>query len=814
MAKKKHNQKIAPASAKKAPEPHKNTPASVEVRKRPWALYADGVLMLVFLFVNNWIFKLDIQFYFAIGAAAIFFVTMLGKGSWKLLFSKITTILIVLLAQCLLYFVGLFYAAYAKFALQQFFLNTGALFVFATAYISVLRQEINTEKLMSIFSAAVVVAALVSIELATSNYLGGFFRWLGNFLKAQVPADYGAFEVNTRITTVLGTPNVFAPLCVFAMFMSLWICGEAGQRSRKSLLQMTLALISGTAFILCFSLGTILAYIVMLVAYMILVAKKDKGAQLLRHIFGIAASLIIASLVYAVRSHGILPLAAVVALSLLAAFAYAWIKPVKRADLQVKKSGTSARWAVTAGIVAVCAGVVLLALFLRGDYSMAAGAAFKRAVPLKPGTYSLQATFGGQNADSAVTVDISSMSYAEAALKTNTPLLSQQVKQEKPVQFTVPDASAAVFVNIKADIDLILTSANLSGDGTSVDLPLHYKILPEFIVNRLQGLWVNDNAIQRFVFYRDGLRLSMKSPVVGLGGGAFEGGVLSVSDYYYTTKHSHNEFIERFIDGGIIGFLLFAALPAAVFRALGKSRKNEKLRGIVPLLFAFMTMLFLHAFIEVDFLMIGYRIGSALLFALVAALCGEEFKLSSRVKTAARYTFAGTFAVTVLLSAGHYFGVKTLEWNPSLESIDSGIWMDPFNSMDYKLSYVLSTGGATDPRVVRTRDKYLKSISGNSVGADALAEYYLTKTADALQGVKEAELYVRQNRVDPKAWNSVASLYLSVLSTAQPGSDTALIVKASVKSLDAYLNELNSTLPMKITPDQTLYAALRAAAGI
>jgi len=463
---------------------------------------------------------------------------------------------------------------------------------------------------------------------------------------------------------------------------------------------------------------------------------------------------------------------------------------------------------------ALCAVVVVvLALTLRGDYALKTGASFRRAVALKPGTYSLRLDFGGEDAGATATVDISSMSYAEAALKVKTPLLNQQVTSGQEAQFTVPEESAAVFVHVTANTDLVTTNAAITGGAAAVNLPLKYRILPEFVVHRLQGLWVNDNAIQRFIFFRDGIRLGLKSPVFGLGGGAFEGALQSVNDYYYTTKHVHNEPIQRFIDGGIIALVLFLALPVAVFRSLAGARKSGKLRRYYPLLFACMTMIFLHALIEVDFLMIGFRAGASLLFALTAALCGDEMPAGAPAGKAARAASVFVFASALLLALGRYSADAMFRRHPTLESADTAVWMDPFNSADYKLSFIMATRETTDPRAAANREKYLKSMENTVVGADLLAEYYLTSTTDAIKGTEKAEAYIRENRSNVQAWNAILSLYKAVLDGVDPLSDTALIVKASFRNLSRYLDELNGTLPIKITPDKGLYDDLMSAAG-
>lgn len=765
----------------------------------PWALFADCMLMLVFIFSNGWKFRLDVQLYFVISAAVIFIIQMFRKENRNRLFSRISLILVVILAQCLLYFVGLFYAYYPKFALQEFFMNVGSLFVFATAYVSFLRNEINFRRLVLIISAVIAFASLASIELATSGFLHRLFVNIAGLLNAQIADGYGAFETNTRITTVLGAPNVFAPMTVLAMFGSLWTCGRAGEREKSSFIHMSLAVVNGIAFVLCFSLGTILCYGAAFLIYIIATDKENRGTHLLRHLYCVFLSLIGAGLVFALRNLSILPLASTVLLSFLAAFVYTRLKLGKLPALKCK------RGIITAAVV-ICTGAIVIAASLHGPYFMTEGASFNRAVALKPGTYTIR--ISADRPDAPLKVNLSSQSYTEAALKVKTPIKNAELQSGETIDFTVPEGSAAVFFTISATNDLVLTDVVITGGNTLLNLPLRYKLLPEFIVNRLQGLWVNDNAIQRFIFFRDGIRLGMRSPIIGLGGGAYEGGVFSVADYYYQTKHVHNEFIQRYIDGGLLGLLLFAALPFALFRTLYKARYNEKAKPYFVFLFACMSMIFLHSLLEVDFLMVGYRIVSMVLFGGVAALGEDTIVIRNHAKTAIKASFVLTVVVTVLLSFGRYFANKAIDKTRTLEAVQDAIWMDYFNKTDYMLIFLLNTTALSDPYTVDIQNKYLSSLDNQIVGADAVAQIYLTgNQPDGVKGTSAAELFIRENRVKPDAWNAIFSLYISVLNAGVDRATSDAIIGSGCRLLD-YLDELNNTLPLEIMPDSALLSML------
>lgn len=807
------------AAAKRKPSSGKNT-GSVKAgndkpgvhnhgteRSRPWALLAICVFMLFLLLSDNWRFEISSQFVFAVGSCIIFTFTFMFKENRQVLSKKIPVLMIVLTAQCALYFISLFYAAYPKFALGQFYLNTGALLIFAAAYVSLARSTLNIKAILKLLSCFIAAACLINIELAT----GGLLRFLAELpaflLKATIPVNYGVFETNTRITTTLGVPNVFAPIAVFGMFISIWNFGKPEERSKRSFIYLALAIISGTAFVLCFSIGTILSYAVAFVVFFMITAKGDRAGQLLVHLFCLAVSLLGASVVFALRDVPFLPILTVLIVSFGASLIYTRIKPIRLPAI-----GARTKRMLFAGAAAVLIAFGICALLLTGPCSLSRAEGFRRAVALQPGDYSFTASYDSAAPDAAVTVEISSMSYAEAALKERTILATAKLRSGEAVSFSVPQSAAAVFVNVSAGGSLRVTDAVIQDGSTVKHLPLRYLLLPEFIVNRLQGLWVNDNAMQRFIFFRDGIRIGLKSPVFGLGGGAFEGAIHGVSDYYYETRHSHNEYIERFAEGGILGAALFVGFTVFVFRGFLKARRKDKANPMLPLLMALMVMIFIHAFLEVDFLLGSFRIASAVLFALAAAAGDDVLEPGKKTRIGMKTAVVLLASGAAVLAAGQYIAKKTLDNDPSLQSLQAAITYDPMNRSDYKLSYLLSTQSSDKQLVNETQEKYLNSMENSVVGYEARAQFLLLKASpDYDRGIAYAEAYIRLSRVKPEAWDTIFSLYNTVLE--QKADDAAVTAKltSAIGALCDYLQELNKTLPKNIETELAAYSYQRAA---
>ncbi len=782
---------------------------SQDIISRPRAfspeLLLSGALFLFLVAANNWSFRYDLSLPLALGALLILIIALFHHENRKHLFGDVSPVVLLLLAQCFLYFAGMFYGTYPKFALNAFFLNAGGLAVFIVLYAAFRRDGAEIGKITLFFSACIAVASLLSMELATSRYLLGPLQGIAGLVGAQVPADFAIFESNTRMTSVIGNPNVFAQITVLGMFAALWNAGGPGSRSRRSVFSMGLALVCGTAFVLCFSLGTILAYGAALVLALIFSRREDRIALFVSNFYCMAVSLAGAAVFFALRGKGVLPLLAALVLSLLFAYGYAYLrKPERLPALKAGRTGILI-------LCAACAALLLAAALLKGAYSLDAGGTFRRAAALSSGEYSLELTLDGAQEDSPVTVEISSMSYAEAALKEKTVLASGKLRSGEKLVFQVPEGSAAVFFQMTADGALTVTEAAVTGGNTVRRLPLRYLLVPEFIVNRLQGIWVNDNAIQRFIFFRDGLRLAKLSPVLGRGGGAFEGELFGVADYYYETRHVHNEFIQRLIDGGIVGLVLFAGFAALEIRALFKLRRSERTKRLFPFLAAGLFMIFLHCLLEVDFMMPSYRIVSAVPLALAAASYEERFVPGKKAKIAAGTAFSLLFLLTAALALGRTVALSLYAGQQSLAALETANAVDPFDGDDYKLTYLLSTMDSANPSVLYRSSRYLASLEKDNTCAETafyLARYYLTKPAPDLEdGVRNAEWYVRSKRVDPSAWDNVFLLYNNAL---EGGSADRRQLAASMEELCAYLTELNGTLPQKVNPSLAVYSCLRA----
>ena len=158
--------------------------------------------------------------------------------------------------------------------------------------------------------------------------------------------------------------------------------------------------------------------------------------------------------------------------------------------------------AMTTVILVLLAGFVVAAYHMTGPVRLTAGESLNRAAYPAPGSYTLSAV-GGEG----VQVSIRSQNKHETMMHTHTELYSGALNE---AQFTVPEDSMVVYFVLTAKQDTRLEQVLYSGDAGQGSLPLNYLLLPDFISNRLQGLFANQNAIQRTVFFNDGMKVFWK----------------------------------------------------------------------------------------------------------------------------------------------------------------------------------------------------------------------------------------------------------------------------------------------------------------
>ena len=104
----------------------------------------------------------------------------------------------------------------------------------------------------------------------------------------------------------------------------------------------------------------------------------------------------------------------------------------------------------------------------------------------------------------------------------------------------------------------------------------------KYPLGRIQTLRSEGNVVQRLVYVKDAMQLFRRSPVVGLGMGAFENGIYNVQSYHYETKYVHNHYVQTMVDTGVIGLALWPCVWVCTVTFTGPSASTRSVYSPAP----------------------------------------------------------------------------------------------------------------------------------------------------------------------------------------------------------------------------------------
>lgn len=395
---------------------------------------------------------------------------------------------------------------------------------------------------------------------------------------------------------------------------------------------------------------------------------------------------------------------------------------------------------------------MVLAVNWTGPIDMAAGDSITRGAYLSEGAYTLHV-----EADGPVNVQVQTQTWEDAVMNRKQTAYSGAADG---ASFNAPADNRSVTFIVTADASVHIDAIRYDG-AASGQLRLNYTLLPEAIAGRIQTLRSEGNVVQRTVYIQDAMKLFSRSPVVGLGMGAFENGIYNVQSYHYETKYVHNHYVQSMVDTGIIGLLLWvgtlAASAIAVFRLWRKEREQQAF-AMSAALGALLLFLMIHAAVEVIFssgyfLPFGYGA-----LAVVNLCCGDLLPLTFAKESARRWMArAEGLGGRVRGAAVHEPLGRQPRPAGQLRCGPGGRGSGPLRVADHKLSYVYSASAETDlpAGMQETLERYmadLEKLNSNSVPKYlAEADFRLGRTE---QGFAMLDKYVDYTPSDPDTWDA------------------------------------------------------------
>ncbi|MBD5160662.1 MAG: hypothetical protein HDT14_01280 [Oscillibacter sp.] len=653
--------------------------------------------------------------------------------------------------------ISTFYAVSGRFALSEFLklLIAYCLFLMFIAFAG--KGAGTGRAIASILEACAALAGLISIDLLSTHLLSTpFLDFMGLFSSDY--ADLAGVDAGVRMTSIFVNPNGFAGFVGIGVLLSLGLANSAQRPAERRFHQVCL-LINALSFVLAFSMGASGMICLAFLAFLLLESRERRTSLFILMVETLLLTLLAAipiSLTGLEMWSGFQPV------PLLCTAAGALLLCVldqlvgQRVSAALTGHGKAA--AVLLCAFAAALGVfAALAVNVTGGVSLEAGGSLRRADYPSPGSYTLEVESTGD-----LQVMIESQNQQETMMHTGTVVYSGPVSG---AAFTVPEDSLVVYFNFRAQTESRLESAVYRGSAGEGSLKLHYKLLPGFIATRLQGLFANENAIQRTVFFSDGLKLFLRSPVFGLGMGAFENAICSVQSFYYETKYAHNHYIQALVETGVVGLLLFLAVLGLSAAAVLKRCRKQDASPLTAALGAALVFMAGHASVEIVFSARYYLPMALGIFALISLCCGDALPLLPGYKSVRTWTISAIAALlavfTILL--GLNMRARGLVDNISRSAdpfadLQSAAAMDRFEWAGHMLSYVVSyqygMGTFADEYPIQQQaEEYaqrLAQVDSNSIPIH-LAEYYFVTDRPA-QAFAMIEKYVSYVSSNPDTW--------------------------------------------------------------
>ena len=657
--------------------------------------------------------------------------------------------------------ISTFYAVSGKFALSEFLKLLIAYCLFLV-FIAFARKGADTGRtIASILETCAALAGLFSIDLLSTRLLSTPFLGLLGLFSTDY-ANLSGVEAGVRMTSIFVNPNTFAGFAGLGVLLSLGLANSAQRRAERRFHQACL-FVNALSFVLAFSMGAsgmiCLAFFVFL-----LLESKERRASLLILMVETLLVTLLATIPTSLTGFDVwsgfqpVPLLCTAAGALLLCVLDQLVGQKAAAALEGRGKAAAALVCAIAAALGIFAA---LAVNVTGGVSLDAGGSLRRADYPEPGSYTLEVKASGD-----LQIMIESQNQRDTMMHTSTTLYSGPASD---AAFTVPEDSLVVYFNFWTPEENRLESATYRGSAGEGSLKLGYKLLPSFISNRLQGLFANENAIQRTVFFSDGLKLFLRSPVFGLGMGAFENGICSVQSFYYETKYAHNHYIQTLVETGTVGLLLFLAVLVLSAAAIWKNCRKKEASPLTAALGAALVFMAGHASVEVVFSSCYYLPMALGVFALISLCCGDALPLLPHrkpVHNGTAFAIAALLAIfTILLflnMRARSLAEAAASSNP-MGDLQSAATLDRFEWADHMLSYVMSyrygMDKVDDDAIRQQAEQYaqrLAQVNSNSIPI-YLAEYYFA-TNRPEQAFAMVEKYVSYVSSNPDTWETAFRL--------------------------------------------------------
>ena len=739
--------------------------------------------------------------------AGLVIIALLAFGEMKRLCNLPS---LLLCAYVLFSWLTAFWAMSGKFHLREWSKIFTALALFLFITICGKADKAFVRRVMGVVAGVSALYAFASVEAAATGVC--------KTLAQKLPGTGGiviGFD-GSRLFGVFGNSNIEASIFAIGILFSLALLCGAEEKRQRILFAVTLSF-NAFAFLLVFSMGAIACLAVAVIVYLI-AAGAQRGAVLVRMLEGAMPVLLFAFLAARVFQQGtVIPV-----LLMLGSSAVTTALELTLAEKLSTVLGGHSR--LTFGVIAavLALGVLYIALGTRitGEYTF--GSELNRSISLDAGEHTMRL-----DTNAPVVVEINSQSRVEIMSIQYNGLFAGECDGE--VTFTVPEGAEICNFRFTAPNGTTLRTAVLDG---KTELPLGYKLLPDFIGNRVQNLTNNTSVIQRRIFREDGMKLFRLSPIVGNGVGAYETGITAVQDFYYETKYVHNHYVQILLEDGVIGFALYLAALVSMAAALWKKRKvmqDGPLCAIYAALCAEFVMSSAQMLWDVSMSFVVFTCMAYVNYGLIVLICAEPLKkeaetaaeVPTKKKKKAAATvkemplpqiagavIAGLIVLTLCgnLYAGTLCDAIVSSENGYFRNLENAARIDLYEYNDSKLSYVVNSVQAESERFLTQANEYAKELS--CVQSNTIPRYlvaYYLQTAQYEAAIDESILGATYSATDADTWNQCAGQLKQAFFDSGEASPLLTDRETLLPKLAAYYDALqshNAAAVLPVVPDE------------
>ena len=201
---------------------------------------------------------------------------------------------------------------------------------------------------------------------------------------------------------------------------------------------------------------------------------------------------------------------------------------------------------------------------------------------------------------------------------------ASQSSQKQSISFSTPEDIKRLeieFVSETPGAKIEIESVILATETTKKTLRfLAYRFIPENFYNRIYSFSRDINMDRRFELFSDAIKVIKDYPLFGIGGGGWDAVYKSYIDNDYNSRQVHNQFLQVWIESGILGFLAFIGIWVSFSVVFIKNRLQTQTDNLSKQLwvasFIPVIAIGLHSIIDWHFAMasVGYY-----LFVLIGA---------------------------------------------------------------------------------------------------------------------------------------------------------------------------------------------------